>query len=58
MGQAIQYFLVVVWSWGQGARLVLGTTFSSSVTDPALSSFPILGIFVRIAESNPFFTLP
>jgi hypothetical protein len=28
------------------------------VDDPALSSFFILGIFVRIAESNPFFTLP
>ena len=30
----------------------------SSAADPALSSSFILGIFVRIAESNPFFTLP
>jgi hypothetical protein len=39
---------------GTGTGLALGT----AVDDPALSSVFILGIFVRIAESNPFFALP
>ena len=51
---------VVAWSWEQGARLALGTTFTqSSAADPApfllSSSF---GTFARIVVSNPFFTLP
>jgi hypothetical protein len=42
----------------RGVRLALGTIFGSSVAELALSSFFILGIFVRTAESNPFFKLP
>ena len=41
----------------QGAHLALGTTFSR-LSRPGPFFFLILGIFVTIAESNPFFTLP
>jgi hypothetical protein len=45
------YYLGCAYAWHLGARLAF------HLTQP-FTSFSILGIFVRIAESNPFFTLP
>jgi len=50
---SVEHIILMLWrGHGTGTSLALGTTFSRlSTTQPF---FSILGIFVRIAESNPF----